>query len=132
MCESRSIDQLEDNQARRHVVARLELRNLVQQIKGKTIKAAEIRQLPAVISRPKGVQKVKKLGLSAAIKEAEKADPSKFHKVYKQVRKTTNLLLNLNQEQLTQLKEQKTEQKVMKALYQAMKKVAKTAAFALT
>jgi ParB-like nuclease domain len=103
------------------------LKTFAKLVKAGTIKGADVRRLPAIVSNGKALQKLEKQGLAAAIGEVGKGDPSKVYPLFKQMRKTTKLLRALKSKDIEGLKAQPAEQKEIRALYQAIADVAKAA-----
>lgn len=107
------------------------LKTFAKLVKSGTIKGADVRKLPAIVSNAKALQRLEKQGIEAAIGEVGKGDPSKVYPLFKQMRKTTKLLRALKSKDIEELKTQPAEQKEIRALYQAIADVAKAANFKL-
>jgi hypothetical protein len=98
---------------------------------GKIKKGADVRKLPAIVAQPKALQKLEKQGLDAAISEVGKGDPSKVYPLFKQMRKMTTLLKELNSAAIQELKLRTAEQQEVQALYRAIVDVARAASVKL-
>jgi hypothetical protein len=103
------------------------LKTFAKLVKSGTIKGADVRKLPAIVSNAKALQKLEKQGIEAAIGEVGKGDPSKVYPLFRQMRKTTKLLRALKSKDIEELKTQPAEQKEIRVLYQAIADVAKAA-----
>ncbi len=107
------------------------LKTFAKLVKSGTMKGADVRRLPTIISNAKALHKLEKEGLEAAIGEVGKGDPSKVYPLFKQMRKTTKLLRALKSNDIEGLKAHPAEQKEIRALYQAIADVAKAANISL-
>lgn len=83
-----------------------------------------VRDLPALLERPKAFEKLKTEGYKAAMAELGTADPARVYPVYKQIRATRELLEGLEAQQLVALQKQPAQQAELRGLYVALKKVA--------
>jgi ParB-like nuclease domain len=88
-------------------------------------KGADVRKLPVIVKNSKALQKLQNTGVKAAVEEIGKANPSAVFPVFRQVRRTTQLLEDLKSEDLERIGAQPAEQKELQKLYQALIKISK-------
>ena len=95
-----------------------------QLVKTKKIeKGADVRKLPLIIKNSKALQKLHNSGVKAAVEEIGKANPSAVFQVFRQVRRTTELLEDLKSEDLERIRTQPAEQKELQKLQRQKVKV---------
>lgn len=90
-----------------------------------------VRDLPAIIVNPCAFKKLASEGHKAAMDELGTAQPSMVYPLFKQVKHTRDLLNNLQQHELLELREHSARQHELRELFHALRRVFATVGFAL-
>ncbi len=91
---------------------------------GKFPKGASVRELPSILRNPTARAKLETEGYKAAIKEVRKEDPTKGSELFRQVRRTTEMLNKVKTPMIQQVRQSGADQQELRNLYGALKKLA--------